>query len=104
MVVATITVSGHTGLLDIAVEVLGKGPHPGTAWVQALNGLQPFTRHTHGGPCQEDCAVVSIARLRNVRMALETRPVEEVQLALPAGWFPELEDALANQRSGGRLV
>ena len=77
MVVATITISTRTGALDIGVEVLEKGPRPGTAWVQTLNGLQPFTRHTHGGPCQEDYAVVAFSHLRDVRVVPAARQFED---------------------------
>jgi len=75
MVTARITVSTCYGDTDIPVEVLGKGPRPGTAWVKALDGLQPFTKMSHGGPYQDDTAVVSIPHLRDVH--LESDPVEE---------------------------
>ena len=45
------------------VEVLGKGPRPGTAWVHALNGLEPFTKISHGGPYQDSPSIVLIPRL-----------------------------------------
>ena len=54
MVVGKITVSTCYGDAEIPVEVLGKGPRPGTAWVRALNGLEPFTKMSHGGPYQDD--------------------------------------------------
>ena len=116
MVVANITVSTFTGKVQIAVEVLGKGPYPGTAWVKALNGLQPFTRSTHGGPCQEDSAVVGLLRLREVRIVVEypesieeTMPsavpwFEEPQPIFPEDWFHELEDSIYLRRSGGRQM
>jgi hypothetical protein len=116
MVVANITVSTFTGKVQIAVEVLGKGPYPGTAWVQTLNGLQPFTRQTHGGPCQEDSAVVALLRLCEVRI-VEEHPesiektissavqwFEEPQPVFPEDWFHELEDSINLRRSGGRQM
>ena len=116
MVVANITDSTFTGKVEIAVEVLGKGPYPGTAWVKALNGLQPFTRPTHGGPCQEDSAVVGLLRLREVRI-VEEHPAsiektmssavqwfEEPQPVFPEDWFHELEDSINLGRSGGRQM
>jgi hypothetical protein len=75
MVTARITVSTCYGDADISVEVLGKGPRPGTAWVKALDGLQPFTKMSHGGPYQDDTAVVLIPHLRDVHLELD--PVEE---------------------------
>ena len=80
MVTARITVGTCYGDADIPVEVLGKGPRPGTAWVKALDGLQPFTKMSHGGPYQDNTAVVLIPNLRDVH--LESDPdegqVEEV--------------------------
>lgn len=75
MVFARITVGTCYGDADIPVEVLGKGPRPGTAWVKALDGLQPFTKMSHGGPYQDSTAVVLIPHLRDVH--LESELVEE---------------------------
>ena len=66
MVVGTITINTCCGQADIPVELLGKGPRPGTAWVQALDGRQPFTKISHGGPYQDDTVVVPLPFLRDV--------------------------------------
>jgi hypothetical protein len=75
MVVGMITISTCYGNADIPVELLGKGPRPGTAWVTALNGLQPFTKNSHGGPYQDNTTVVPLPFLRNIH--LEKGPEEE---------------------------
>ena len=104
MVKAEITVATCYGDAIIPVEVLGKGPRPGTAWVRALNGLAPFTKMSHGGPFQDSTAVVYIPSLRDVHVD----PIEEGELVesanlqeaievvpptpdrqLPADWFLE---------------
>ena len=68
MVKAEITLGTCYGDAVIPVEVLGKGPRPGTAWVRALNGLEPFTKISHGGPFQDSTSVVLIPHLRDVRI------------------------------------
>lgn len=75
MVVGTIKVSTCYGIVDIQVEIRRKGPYPGTAWVTALNGLEPFTKTSHGGPYQDSTAVVHIPNIRDVH--LEPDPDEE---------------------------
>ncbi len=102
MVKAEITLGTCYGDAVIPVEVLGKGPRPGTAWVRALNGLEPFTKISHGGPYQDSTSVVLIPYLRDVRIEsdpdneLIEDPVQEngieVQLPtsdqhIPVGWF-----------------
>lgn len=92
MVRAEIQIGTCYGDVVIPVEVLGKGPRPGTAWVRALNGLEPFTKTSHGGPYQDSKAVVLIPHLRDVR--IESDPEQEVQIPtddrlLPADWFLE---------------
>jgi hypothetical protein len=82
MVVGMITISTCYGDADIPVEILGKGSNPGTARVRALNGMEPFTKMSHGGPYQDSKAVVFTQNLRNVR--LEADPVE------PDGEIPEV--------------
>ena len=77
MVVGTITINTCCGEADIPVELLGRGPRPGTAWVQALDGLQPFTRLSHGGPYQDDTAVIPLPCVRDVH--LEADPEEEAE-------------------------
>ncbi len=104
MVKAEITVATCYGDAIIPVEVLGKGPRPGTAWVRALNGLAPFTKMSHGGPFQDSSAVVHIPSLRDVHVdqTEEGEAVESVSLPeaieveiptpdrrLPADWFLE---------------
>jgi len=85
MIKAEITISTCYGEAVIPVEVLGVGPRPGTAWVQALNGLEPFTKISHGGPFQDSSALVSIPRLRNVciKTSLAELPREEVATEVP---------------------
>lgn len=96
MVVGEITVSTCYGDSVIAVEVLGKGPRPGTAWVKALDGLEPFTKMSHGGPYQDDTAVWSTHHLRNVHVEnSDTQPVEaqmeiEVSPDPAPDWFLEM--------------
>ena len=68
MVKAEITVGTCYGDVVIPVEVLGKGPRPGTAWVRALNGLEPFTKISHGGPFQDSTSIVLIPHLREVHI------------------------------------
>ncbi len=75
MVVGTITIHTCCGQADIRVELLGKGPRPGTAWVQALDGRQPFTRLSHGGPYQDDTAIIPLPCVREVH--LEADPEEK---------------------------
>jgi hypothetical protein len=104
MVKAEITISTCYGDAVIPVEVLGKGPRPGTAWVQALNGLAPFTKISHGGPYQGSSSVVRIPNLRDVRIESDAdkeqieEPVQESGIAMqlptpdqriPADWFLE---------------
>jgi hypothetical protein len=99
MVVGKITLQTEYGAAEIPVEVLGKGPRPGTAWVRALNGLEPFTKMSHGGPYQDDTSVVSIPLLREVHIEVEASesPVEPepeetaIELPTPApDWFLEM--------------
>lgn len=66
MIKAEITVGTCYGDVVIPVEVLGKGPRPGTVWVRALNGLEPFTKISHGGPYQDSTSIVLIPHLREV--------------------------------------
>ena len=104
MVKAKITIGTCYGDADIPVEVLGNGPRPGTAWVRALDGLEPFTKNSHGGPYQDITSIVLIAHLRDIQ--IESDPDEEmieelaqekgikVQLPVPdqnvpADWFLE---------------
>lgn len=77
MVKAEITVGTCYGDVIIPVEVLGKGPRPGTAWVRALNGLEPFTKISHGGPFQDSTSIVLISHLREVH--IEKDPDESIE-------------------------
>jgi hypothetical protein len=91
MVVGEITVSTCYGDVVIAVEILGKGPRPGTAWVKALGGLEPFTKMSHGGPYQDDAAVWPTHHLRNVH--IEKREAQKEVEARPEpapDWFLEM--------------
>ncbi len=99
MVVGKITLQTEYGDAEIPVEVLGKGPRPGTAWVRALNNLEPFTKMSHGGPYQDDTSVVSIPLLREVHVEMETSetPVDTepavtaIEMPTPApDWFLEM--------------
>ena len=104
MVKAEITIGTCYGDTIIPVEVLGKGPRPGTVWVQALNGLKPFTKNSHGCSCQDSKTVVLIPHLREIRVECnpeEKPPVEpnrqtdqsmQIRAAeslLPVDWFLE---------------
>ena len=75
MITGEITVSTCYGDANIPVEIYAKGPRPGTVWVRALNNLNPFTKMSHGGPYQDNTAVVLIPNLRDIH--LETDPDEE---------------------------
>ncbi len=104
MIKAEITVGTCYGDAIIPVEVLRQGPRPGTVWVQALDGLHPFTRISHGGPYQDSMAVVHIPHLRDVHAdgdvsvppeeeglqeaAVEIQIPPEAQ-PLPPDWFLE---------------
>lgn len=68
MVVGMITIYNCYGDAEIQVELLGKGPRPGTAWVKALGDLEPFTKTSHGGPYQDSTNLVSLASLRDVHL------------------------------------
>src|SRR5512133_3274529 len=76
MVVGKITLQTEYGVAEIPVEVLGKGPRPGTAWVRALGGREPFTKMSHGGPYQDDTSVVGIPSLREVHIEVELVEVQ----------------------------
>ena len=98
MVVGMIKVSTCYGVADIPVEIRGKGPRPGTVWVTALNGLQPFTKISHGGPYQDNTAVVLVPNIRDVHLepdpdeeqneSCSEEPVVETPLLAP-DWFLE---------------
>lgn len=96
MVVGEITVSTCYGDAVIAVEILGKGPRPGTVWVKALSGLEPFTKMSHGGPYQDDTAIWSTHHLRNVHIEKNNlQPVDEqiepeAQPVPVPDWFLEM--------------
>jgi hypothetical protein len=97
MVVGWITIGTCNGDADISVEILGKGPRPGTAWVKALDGLQPFTKMSHGGPCQDNTAVVLLPNLRGVHLQqdgvgkqVEEFPETPVSDLVPDRYLPAL--------------
>jgi hypothetical protein len=94
MVVGMITIGTCYGDADIPVELLGKGPRPGTAWVKALGGLQPFTKISHGGPYQDDTIVISLPLVRDIHLEIEPgkEPDEEITeetKILAPDWFLE---------------
>ncbi|MDD5371164.1 MAG: hypothetical protein PHQ40_18945 [Anaerolineaceae bacterium] len=94
MVVGMITIGTCYGDADIPVELLGKGPRPGTAWVKALGGLEPFTKISHGGPYQDDTLVVPLPFVRDVHLEKDSDegPGEEeaIKPNIPApDWFLE---------------
>jgi hypothetical protein len=100
MIVATIALTTQLGDTHIPVEVLGKGPRAGTAWVQARNGLTPFPRMSHGGPFQDDIAVISLPRLQEIHIEVDPDEesdeelVEEIPSEIPTiapDWFLESE-------------
>jgi hypothetical protein len=98
MVVGMIKVSTCYGDVDIPVEITGKGPRPGTAWVKALNGLQPFTKFSHGGPYQDDTAVVLTPNIRDIHQEPDLvegnseqrleKPVIETPILVPERFIP----------------
>jgi hypothetical protein len=111
MVVGKITVCTCYGDAEIPVEVRGKGPRPGTAWVTALNGLQPFTKMSHGGPYQDNSAVVQTFSIRDVKIVpdeeepspevVQVEPVEEPVLISPEIFTPSIEPELVGE---GKLL
>ena len=110
MIVGEITVSTCYGDAVIVVEILGKGPRPGTAWVKALGGLEPFTKMSHGGPYQDDTAVWHTHHLRNVHIEKnDLQPVDEqiepeAQPVPAPDWFLEMANTVCTPRPGGRKV
>lgn len=98
MVVGMITIGTCYGDADIPVELLGKGPRPGTAWIKALDGLQPFTKISHGGPYQDDTIVIPLPFVRDVHLEkdpdeglveeITKEPVIKVPIPAP-DWFLE---------------
>lgn len=112
MVKAEITVGTCYGDAIIPVQVVRHGPRPGTVWVQALGGLNPFTRMSHGGPYQDSMAIVLIPNLRDVRVdedgkdpprqkvlqevGIEIQSLPEAH-PLPPDWF--LESAYEDRTS-----
>lgn len=105
MIKAVITIRTCYGEATIPVEVLGKGPRPGTACVRALNGLEPFTKNSHGGPYQDNKSIVFIPHLRDVHLENDLKNQnkepslqKEIEIQpptadqhVPADWFLESE-------------
>jgi len=107
MLVGIITLGTGYGDADIPVELLGKGPRPGTAWVRALGGLQPFTKISHGGPCPDDTTLIPLPFLRDVHLERDTdeEQGEEFNVqpnTLALDWFLESAYTVCAQRPGGR--
>ncbi len=93
MVVGMITIGTCYGDAEIPVELLGKGPRSGTAWVKALGGLEPFTKISHGGPYQDDTLVIQLSLVRDVHLEREPgeglEEVAEEPKILGPDWFLE---------------
>lgn len=114
MIIGMITIGTCYGDADISVELLGSGPRPGTAWVKALNGLQPFTKISHGGPYQDDTLLFPLAFVRDVHLQKDADEEQDKkfneELNAPApdryvlieDWFLESAYTLFAQRPGGR--
>ena len=85
MLTAQMAVVDLSGRSVITVEILDKGPRPGTAWVRALGGITPFTRYTHGGPSQEDIALVLLPHLVHLEVIPELQLEEGQAQPVPAG-------------------
>ena len=103
MIKAEITISTCYGDALIPVAVIGRGPRLGTVWVNALNGLEPFTKASHGGPYQDSISVVLIPNLRDVHIEndlekelIEVQPQTSDQ-HIPADWFLESANTVCAQ-------
>ena len=88
MLVGMITINTCYGNARIPVELLGKGPRPDTAWVQALGGLTPFTRSSHGGPFQADTTVFPLHFVQDIHLEKELDEEPEVTSEEPANKEP----------------
>lgn len=107
MIKAEITISTCYGDVLIPVAVIGRGPRLGTVWVQALNGLEPFTKASHGGPYQDSVSVVLIPNIRDIHFEndpekelVEVQPQPSDQ-QIPAGLFLESANRLCAQPPEG---
>lgn len=69
MLTGTIQIHTCYGRTEVGVRILGLGPYPDTLQVQALGGLQPFTKVSPGGPYQDDSALVRTLQVHNIRIA-----------------------------------
>lgn len=85
MLTAQMAIVDLSGRSVITVEILNKGPRPGTAWVRALGGLTPFMRYTHGGPSQEDTALVLLPHLDHLQVIPDLQLEEGQAQPVPAG-------------------
>lgn len=105
MIKANLPISTIYGDTVVPVEVLGSGPRPGTAHVQAMNGMEPFTKFSPGGSYQDHNSVVLIPRLKDVHIEAEpgTKRLEELETdddteisiperCLPTEWVTEDDD------------
>jgi hypothetical protein len=111
MIKAEMTISTCYGNALIPVAVIGRGPRLGTVWVRALNGLEPFTKASHGGPYQDSISVVLIPNIRDIHF--ENDPEKELVEVQPqpsdqhiqAGLFLESANRLYTQlpKGGGVL-
>jgi hypothetical protein len=104
MVKAEITVGTCYGDVVIPVEVLKKGSRPGTAWVRALNGLEPFTKTSQGGPFQDSTSIVLIPHLREVHIEKDPEQGRNEELTQENGIeiqlpIPEQQISALNQNT-----
>jgi hypothetical protein len=96
MVKAEITVGTCYGDMVIPVEVLGKGPRPGMAWVRALNGLRPFTKTSHGGPYQDSTSILQIPLLREIHIEKDVN--DDRDKGLTQETIIEIQPLVSDQR------
>jgi hypothetical protein len=119
MIVGMISVTTYSCDAFIPVEMLGKAPRPGTTWVKALDGSQPFTKISHGGPFQDDTIIILQFFVRDVHLekepdevmdegiAVETIvkvpiPIPDSYVPVLGDWFLESANTVCAQRPGGR--
>ncbi len=68
MLIGKITIDTCYGRTRIEVQLCGKGPRPGSVWVKALGGLEPFTKISHGGPYQANVEIVSLEAIEDLHL------------------------------------
>ena len=85
MIVGNMTVGTPCGEITVRIELRGAGPRQGTVFIQALDGLKPFTKPSHGGPYQDDSLVVPLQVLHDVH--LEGNMDEEMVQPVSEEWL-----------------